>query len=247
MASAPARQGRRLGAWRNRAAVLAVAATLGACAAPSPPPSGRGPDPALAAAGAVAEVVATYGADCRAGGGAVHVGGGRFLTASHVVDGLVAGMRGCQRSPSPAFTLSVAGTPAPANLLRTGQGRLDPPVGLRYAGGADLALLGPARPLPSLGTAAPCPADPRPGQELLLVTPRRAERLRVVALVAEADPRFGHYAELPLAMAPGESGGAAFDAATGCLAGLVSHREEEATGTRTRLVTPGAIRRFLAE
>ncbi len=177
----------------------------------------------------------------------MHLGAGRFLTASHVVDGLVAQMRGCRRSPTPAFAVSVAGTPAPALVVRTGQGRLEAPVGLRYAGGQDLALLAPSRPLPGLGTATPCPADPRPGQELLLVTPRRAERLRVVALAPESDPRFGSYAELPLAMAPGESGGAAFDGATGCLAGLVSHREEEAGGTRTRLVTAGAIRRFLAD
>ena len=95
-------------------------------------------------------------------------------------------------------------------------------------------------------TAMPCPADAGPGSILVLVTRRRAERLRVSGLAPEPDPRFGSYAELPVAMAQGESGGAAFDATTGCLAGLVSHREEAGGTTRTRLVPASAIRRFLA-
>lgn len=157
----------------------------------------------------------------------------------------MAGARGCRRAASPAFALAVAGSPAPARLLRAGAGHLEPPVGLRYAGGEDLALLAPLSPLPALGAARPCAADPRPGQEVVLVTRRRAERMRVLGLAAEPDPRDGTYAELALAMAEGESGGAAFDAATGCLAGLVSHREEDGGRARTRLVPAGAIRRFL--
>lgn len=185
------------------------------------------------------------GQACRGSGSAVHLGGGRFLTAAHIVDGIMADARGCRRAPAPAFALSVGGTPAPAGVIRTGRGEIERPIGLRYHGAEDLALLRPLRPLPALGTARPCPADPRPGQELLVVTRLRSERLRVVALAPEPDSRFGTYLEVPLAMAEGESGGGAFDAATGCLAGLVSHREDEAGAPRTRLVPAAAIRRFL--
>jgi hypothetical protein len=162
------------------------------------------------------------------------------------VDGALARLRACPPGVVPAFALAVAGSPAPARLLRQGQPSLDGVVGLRYAGGQDLAVLAPTGPLPALGTATPCATDPVAGQELVVVTPRRAERIRLSGRVAEPDPRFGAYAELPLAMAEGESGGAAFDAATGCLAGIVSHREEAGGVTRTRLVPASAIRRFLA-
>lgn len=195
----------------------------------------------------MAEVAALVGPDCRAGGSAVYLGDGRFITAAHIVDGLMAEARGCRRAPTPTYLLSVAGTPAPASLLATGRGQVDPPVGLRYEGGQDLALLAPTRPLPALPAATPCVADAGPGRILVLVTRRRAERLPVSGLVPEPDPRFGGYVELPVAMAEGESGGAAFDAATGCLAGLVSHREEAGGTTRTRLVQASAIRRFLGD
>jgi hypothetical protein len=239
---APAQPSPATGAGLSRTAI-ALAALLSACAAR---PAPRTPDPALAAAASVAEVASVLGPGCRGSGAAVHLGGGRFLTAAHVVDGIMAEARGCRRGAPPAFSLAVAGTLVPAGLLRTGRGEVERPVGLRYQGAEDLALLAPLRPLPPLGAASPCAADPRPGQELLVVTRRRSERLRVVALAPEPDPRFGTYAEIPLAMAEGESGGGAFDAATGCLAGIVSHREDEGAAARTRLVPAGAIRRFLA-
>ncbi len=224
--------------------LLLAALLLAGCAGPSRP--GRGPDPALNAASAMAEVAASLGPGCRAGGSAVHLGQGRFITAAHIVDGLTARAQGCRLATSPSFMIAVAGSPAPATLRTKGLGRMEAPVGLRYAGGQDLALLTPDRPLPGLAAATPCASDARPGQEVVLVTRRRAERLRLVAIAPEPDPAFGAYAELPLAMVEGESGGGAFDAVTGCLAGLVSHREDADGGPRTRLVQASAIRRFLS-
>lgn len=189
-------------------------------------------------------------ARCRATGAAIHLGQGRFVTAAHVVDGSAQRMRGGCPGGALPLVLSVAGSPAPARLVRAGQDRIDPGIGQRYLGGEDVALVVPLRPLPSLGTATLCAGPPAAGTLALLVTPRRSQRTRLLGLVAEAEPRFGAYLEVPETLAPGESGGAVFEAASGCLAGLVSHRDEPVSGQaappRTRLVPAPVVARFLA-
>ncbi|NKC31784.1 trypsin-like peptidase domain-containing protein [Falsiroseomonas selenitidurans] len=221
---------------------LAALLALAGCAAPRP----RAVDPALAAAGAVAAVQSGESVRCRATGGAVHLGGGRFVTAAHVVDGSVQLSRGVCPAGAGPLVLAVAGSPAPARLVRAGQDRIDRGIGQRYLGGEDVALLRPARALPRLGAAALCPALPPPGTPALLVTPRRSLRTRILAPVADPDARFGAYLEIPERLMPGESGGAVFEAGSGCLAGLVSHRDEGPGPARTRLVPAPVIARFLA-
>jgi hypothetical protein len=198
----------------------------------------------MLAAAAVADVRAGTPPRCDSTGAAVHLGGGRFLTAAHVVDGSVQRLRGGCAPGLPAITVVVRGSPAPATLLRAGQDRIDPVIGQRYLAGEDVALLAAGR-LPGLGTAAPCAADPVPGTPAVLVTPRRALRTQVARLAPEPDASFGAYLEIPVMLEAGESGGALFEAASGCLAGLVSHRDEGAGPPRSRLVPASTLRRFL--
>lgn len=225
--------------------VLLGAAACAPAAAPRAP--NRAPDRALVAATAVAQVRSGESARCGATGAAVHLGGGRFVTAGHVVDGSVQRLSGVCPAGAGPLALLVAGSVAPALLLRAGQDRVDRDIGQRYLGGEDLALLRPARPLPSLGTALPCAGLPASGAPALLVTPHRSLRTRLLPLVHDADPRFGAYLEIPETLNPGESGGAVFEAASGCLAGLVSHRQGDGAGPpRTRLVPAPVILRFIA-
>lgn len=215
---------------------------LAACSAPAP----RAQDPALAAAASVAEVRSGTAPTCAANGAAVHLGGGRFVTAAHVVDGSAQRLRGGCPSLSPAVAILVRGTPAPAAVLRVGRDRVDPGIGQRYLGAEDLALLRPVGTLPQLGTASPCAGEPAAGAPALLVTPRRLLRTRILGPWQDPDSAFGTYVEIPVALEAGESGGALFDAASGCLAGLVSHRDEDGGPPRTRLVPAPLIRRFAA-
>lgn len=175
---------------------------------------------------------------CVGTGGAVHLGEGRWLTVAHLVDGSSQVARGC---PSSLLPIRIA-PGGPARLLRAGQFRTDPGAGQRYLGAEDLALL--AAPAPS-AVATLCADPPRPRQAALLATPRRQVMTRIDRLAGEHDPRFGTYVEVPLALEPGDSGGALFDVATGCLAGLVSHREEDGGPPRARLVPAAVIRRFV--
>ncbi|MGX9963653.1 trypsin-like peptidase domain-containing protein [Roseomonas sp. F4] len=220
---------------------------LAGCTAPPP---ARPPDPALVAAGAVAQVRSGESPRCLASGAAIHLGGGQFVTAAHVVDGSAQRPRGVCPAGAGPLVLAVAGNPAPARLIRAGQDRVDRGIGQRYLEGEDVALLRATGPLPSLGTATLCAAPPAPGTPALLVTPRRSQRTRLLAPVADPDPRFGAYLEIPETLAPGDSGGAVFEAASGCLAGLVSHRDDptgaEAGAPRTRLVPAAVIARFVA-
>lgn len=218
---------------------------LGACAATPPP---RPVDPALLATAALAEVRADGGGEarCAATGGAVHLGQGRFLTAAHIVDGSTQRLRGACPPGPPRVALSVRGATQPARLLRAGRDRVEARFGQRYLDAEDLAILAPAASLPAQGAATICAAPPVPGQQVLLATPRRSLRTRITRLALEPDPVFGSYVEIPETLAPGESGGALFDAATGCLAGLVSHREEDGGPPRTRLVPAAVIRRFVS-
>ncbi len=173
----------------------------------------------------------------------MHLGQGRFVTAAHVVDGVPARLRGCApgvATPRVAF----AGSTGPARLLRAGRGDVAPVVGLRYLGGRDLALLqGGPRADPG---ATVCDAEAIAGQAVVVATPWRSLRARVLGGIQETPPAYGGYAEIGIRLEPGESGAGVFDAVRGCLVGVVSHRED-ATPERTRVVLAGALRAFLAE
>lgn len=211
-------------------------------------PPARTADRALAATAAVAEVRSGEAPRCNASGAAIHLGGGRFVTAAHVVDGSVQRLRGfCPEAPAagrPPILLGVRGTEQPARLVRAGRDRVDQGIGQRYFAGEDLALLAPLRPLPSLGTATLCAAQPAPGTPALLATPVRSLRTRIIGPWRDPDPAFGAYLEIPETLSPGESGGAVFDSASGCLIGLVSHRDSDGGPPSTRLVPAATIARF---
>ncbi|MBX9593278.1 MAG: hypothetical protein K2X46_02855, partial [Roseomonas sp.] len=218
---------------------------LAACAPPSP---ARPPEAGLAATATVAEIRSGQAPNCNASGAAIHLGGGRFVTAAHVVDGSVQRLRGfCppDRQGQPAITLGVRGTEAPARILRAGRDRVDAGIGQRYLGGEDLAIIAPTRPLPGLPAATPCATPPPPGTPALLVTPRRSIRTRLLAPWSDPDRAFGSYLEIPETLAPGESGGAVFVATSGCLAGIVSHRDSDGGPPSTRLVPASTIARFM--
>lgn len=180
---------------------------------------------------------------CEALGAAVHLGQGRFLTAAHVVDGTPARLRGC--APGPFTPLVVFdGQASPARLLRAGRGDVAPEVGLRYLGGRDIALLQTA-PLADAG-AAVCATDAARGQAVVVATPWRMVRAQVLGTIQETPAAYGGYAEIGIRLEPGESGAGVFDAAGGCLLGLVSHRDD-ATPERTRVVLAATLRGFLGE
>ncbi len=220
---------------------MLAAVALPSCAAPPP---ARPSDPALVAAASVADIRSGIAPGCEATGAVVHLGAGRFVTAAHVVDGSVQRLRGsCPPGPA-AVALTIRGSPVPVALLRAGRDRVDPREGQRYLAAEDVALLRATGAMPSLGAATPCAADPTPGAAALLVTPRRSLRTRISGTFRDPDPAFGTYLEVPVTLEPGESGGAVFDAASGCLAGLVSHRDVGSTTPTTRIVPASVIRRF---
>ena len=194
----------------------------------------------------MAEIRSGVAARCNASGAAIHLGGGRFVTAAHVVDGSVQRLRGfCQETGLPPILLGVRGTEQPARVVRAGRDRVDPGIGQRYLAGEDLALIAPLRPLPSLGTARLCAAPPAVGAPALLATPVRSLRTRITGPWRDPDPAFGAYLEIPETLNPGESGGGVFDSASGCLIGLVSHRDSDGGPPSTRLVPAATIARFL--
>jgi len=233
-----------------------------------PPPragaAGRGPWPALllglltplAGCAVAPEAAATRvglallragpGPGCIHTGAAVHVGRQRFLTAAHLVDGTQPLPHGCARGGIPSW-VRLAGRELPAELMRAGQADLEAGTGAFYVGGRDVALLR-AAPLPP-GTPALrlCPDPPRAGQTVEVVTPRRVARSEIAGIVRESSPLHGSYAELPLRLEPGESGGAVIDTRLSCLLGLVSHREEREGRTRTRIVPSPVLRAFIGE
>jgi hypothetical protein len=228
------------------AALLALA--LSACATPGAPPSQTYPQAAAppgildSAAGFRAELRAGRSPDCPLAGTAIHLGNGRFLTAAHLVDGLVTRMRHCAGTPIQP-SIRYAGRNLPVRLLRLGDGYLEPGVGPLYRGGRDLALLQAATALPG-PAAQPCAGGPARGQAVIVSSPRRAQETRAGALVRESRAADGAYADLPVSLVEGESGSGVFDAGSLCLLGVVSHRPDE-TPDRTRIVPAATIRAFL--
>lgn len=211
---------------------------MAGCAAPPPPDAAQ-----LATLGGAVAGLSVGAPGCEATGAAVHLGQGRFLTASHLVDGTHPLLLGC-RGGRAWVRLAWQGRGLAAEVESIGMADLEPDLGLRYLGGQDLALLqadvagGPA--------ARPCTSGPRAGEAVLVVTPRRVQVSRIAGLMAEREAAYGGYAELAARLEPGESGGAVFDLEGRCLLGLVAHRERVGREERTRLVEAGALRRFLA-
>ncbi|WP_426959638.1 trypsin-like peptidase domain-containing protein [Muricoccus radiodurans] len=230
-----------------RAALALVALGLSGCAATAPSPIVRPvalpvPPAAPGAAGFRVEVRAGRAADCPLVGTAVRIGEGRFLTAAHIVDGTAMRMRNCG-GPAMAPVIVADGRPAPARLVRQGEGELVPRVGPLYRRGEDLAVL-EAPGAPPGPVARPCGLGPDRGQSVVVASRLRVLEARAGGMVPESSPAYGAYAEIPMRMEPGESGAGVFDAASLCLLGVVSHRPDETPGV-TRIVPAAAIRRFL--
>jgi hypothetical protein len=234
---------------------LLAALALSACAAPPPRPwdaSGEADRPARAPApfeklpdipdAFRAELRAGRAPDCPVRGDAVYLGEGRFLTAAHLVDGIVPLLRRCTGTPIQP-TIRYAGRVLPVKLLRVGQGYIEPGIGPMYQHGEDLALLQAPIPLPG-PAARPCKDGPRRGQAVLVFSAWRKESAQAGVLVPEARAEDGAYADIRMAMKEGESGAGVYDAASFCLLGVVSHRPD-ATPDRVRIVPAGTIRTFL--
>lgn len=194
------------------------------------------------AAASIAEV-RTGLPPCEATGAAVHLGGGIFVTAAHVVDGTPARLRGC--APARARSvISFQGKAGLAQLIGAGTAEVAPVIGLRYLGGRDIGLL---RLADSSGPAAHlCRFDPLADETVIVASPRRVFRTHVLGTMREDIGIYGGYAEIAVRMEPGESGAGVFDAARACLLGVVSHRDAPSP-ERTRIVLTSALRAFLAE
>jgi hypothetical protein len=217
----------------------------------------------------VVALEARFGSMARARGSAVPLAGGLALTAAHVVDEASLREELCRLGRWPAeaapYLAGLAlrgadGVAVPATRLRLGRSTFTPPAGgspagtpaasagqgcdLAYREGQDLALLRPAVPLAGAGVAV-CAADPVPGQWVDTLSAGQLRRGRMAGEAAEAEAANGRYAVLALRLEPGDSGGGVFDAASGCLLGIVSMRDPAAP-SRTWLVRAAVIRAFLA-
>ena len=179
---------------------------------------------------------------CPLRGNAVYLGQGRFLTAAHLVDGIVPRLRQCNGTPIPT-TVRYAGRTLAVRALRVGEGYLEPGVGPLYKGGEDLALL-QASTSPPGPAARPCGGGPSPGQAVLVSSSDRQGLAKAGDMVPEVRKADGAYADIALPMAEGESGAGVFDPETNCLLGIVSHRPDS-TPDHSRIVPAGIIRAFL--
>ncbi|HEY8610803.1 MAG TPA: serine protease [Roseomonas sp.] len=236
----------------SRAAALLAVLGLAACAAPAPRPwmerdtarsapesPARLPDVPDAFR---AELSGHSAFGCSLRGNAVYLGEGRFLTAAHLVDGIMSRLRNCAGAPMQT-TIHYAGRDLPVRLLRMGEGYVEPGVGPLYRRGEDLALL--QAPVTFSGPAAlPCGDGPAPGQPVLVLSTERRQAVRAGAMMPESRAADGTYADIPMSLAQGESGSGVFDAESHCLLGIVSHRPN-ATPTHSRIVPAAAIRAFL--
>lgn len=211
------------------------------------------PARAEAQAAPLAELRVAFGPDCTGVGVAVHLGGGVFLTAGHLLDPGLARREGCPGATLEAErppTLILDGRPVPAAILRrvagveTGQ----VPPGWAYPGWADLALLRVAVP-PTLAAARPCAGDVSTGARLRIESLMRRAEARVAGQErtgslgpARID---GTLLVLEIVLDPGESGGAVLGAG-GCLAGIVSARQDIPGGRYSFAVPAATLRAFLA-
>ncbi|MDB5317703.1 MAG: hypothetical protein JWO26_1412 [Rhodospirillales bacterium] len=200
------------------------------------------------------ELRVAFGPACNGVGVAVHLGGGIFLTAGHLLDPGLARREGCPGAALEAErppTLIIDGRQTPAAVLRrvAGVATGDAAPGWAYPGWADLALLRVAVP-PALPGVRPCTGDAATG-----------DRLRVESLMRRADARVvGHERTgmlgparidgtlmiLEVVLNAGESGGAVIGAGD-CLAGIVSARQDIPGGRISFAVPAAALRGFLAQ
>ncbi len=197
---------------------------------------------------------ARFGALARAHGGAVQLADGLVLTAAHVVDEASLREELCRLGRWPAepapylagLQLRPPGAATvPATRLRLGRSTFTQQgCDLAYRAGQDLALLRPDTPLPGSG-AAVCATDPRPGQAVVAFSAGQPAQGRMAGEAAEAEPANGSYAVLALRLEAGDSGGGVFDAASGCLLGIISMRDPAQPG-HSWLVRAAVIRAFLA-
>ena len=86
---------------------------------------------------------------------------------------------------------------------------------------------------------------PMPAGATLTATDSGPVQGRLAGEVAEPEPANGQYAVLALRLQPGDSGGGVFDAASGCLIGIISMRDPAQPG-HSWLVRAAVIRAFLA-
>ena len=231
---------------RRILAALALLAPLAGCAGP----------PASAGAGAVVALEARFGRMARARGSAVLLPGGLALTAAHVVDEASLREELCRLGRWPAEPApylaglelrGAQGAAVAATRLRLGRSSFTPAgCDLAYRRGQDLALLRLAAPLPGAVPAPVCEADPGPGQAVLAFRAGQPLAGRLGGEATEADAANGRYAVLEMRLEPGDSGGGVFDAASGCLLGIVSMRDPAEPG-HSWLVRQAVIRAFLAE
>ncbi|MCR0983434.1 serine protease [Roseomonas populi] len=189
-----------------------------------------------------AELRGGHAPGCPLRGNAVYLGDGRFLTAAHLVDGIVPRLRHCGGTPIPT-TVRYAGRTLAVRPLRVGEGYLEPGVGPLYKGGEDLALL-QASASPPGPAARPCGAGPAPGQAVRISSSSQQGLAKAGAMVPETRKADGAYADIALPMAEGESGAGVFDPDTNCLLGIVSHRPDS-TPDHSRIVPASTIRTFL--
>ncbi|MES2710052.1 MAG: hypothetical protein V4653_00580 [Pseudomonadota bacterium] len=209
--------------------------------------------PAQAQPAPLVELRVAFGPACNGAGVAVHLGSGVFLTAGHLLDPGLARREGCPGAALEAErppTLIIDGRPQAASILKRvgGVATGDAAPGWAYPGWADLALLRVAVP-PALPGVRPCDGDAGRGQ-----------RLRVESLMRRADVRVagqertgvlgparidGTLLILEIVLDAGESGGAVLGAG-GCLAGIVSARQDLPGGRYSFAVPAGTLRAFLA-
>ena len=246
-------------------ALLVLLLAVTACAAPAPEPPRLEPVPRLPDVPDAfrAELLGGRAPDCRLRGQAVYLGGGRFLTAAHLVDDIVPRLRGCTGIPLEPLVV-FRGHTLPVRLVRLGDGKLEPDIGPVYRKGEDLALLQATGALPDLGGgvargvgadagsglgpgfgagARPCPEGPARGQAVIVLSGQRHEA-EAGGMVPERRAADGGYADLPLHLAQGESGAGVFDARSFCLLGVVSHRPDDSP-SHSRIVPAATILSFL--
>jgi len=206
-----------------------------------------------ATAAPLVELRVAFAPACIGVGVAIHLGAGLFVTAGHLLDPGLARREGCPGATLEAErppTLVIDGRPTPAAILRRVAGVTtgDVAPGWAYPGWADLGLLRVAVP-PALPAARPCARDAGTGDRVVVESLMRNTEARVAGQErtgtlgpARID---GALLILDVALLPGESGGAVLGQG-GCLAGIVSARQDDPASRYSFAVTTGTLRAFLA-
>jgi hypothetical protein len=235
--------------------ILAVLAAAAPARADAPPPGSFAAEAAAAERARTAsldERIRSYAArvawrvvrsaegetqSCGASGSAIHLGGGLFVSAAHVVD------QNPTTNPCAAVALGKVSVEfgdrrLPARVVAAGLWTIEDGR-LAYPEGEDITLLQvDARyivPERRADGARLCPDDLGGDAGVETATEYGLSRGR-----AEA-PKIADYARIDVAAIPGDSGGGVFDLGRGCLAGIIS------SGGRggTNYVPARALRRLI--